>query len=240
MPLRRGAVYVGCIYDRNFRAAHARDYEERLRTAKHIERRNPSVEKYNKEDLKQLLTNPQFSIMIMVHLPVDYEELNSYINLFNEYNITWSLIASNKNDVIFLSKNNLGKFTNVDYIPWYTGDNMDFFKEYIYNDFKDIIEQKNTKQHIFRKQILNDNLFGKLTIFPTGEVYSNVNFPTIGNIQDQKLSEIVYSEIENYFKPWFFTRDYVSCKNCVNKYLCPSISNYEIVANEYNMCYLNQ
>ena len=193
--------------------------------------------KYNKEDLKQLLTNPQFSIMIMVHLPVDYEELNSYINLFNEYNITWSLIASNKNDVIFLSKNNLGKFTNVDYIPWYTGDNMDFFKEYIYNDF---IEQKNTKQHIFRKQILNDNLFGKLTIFPTGEVYSNVNFPTIGNIQDQKLSEIVYSEIENYFKPWFFTRDYVSCKNCVNKYLCPSISNYEIVANEYNMCYLNQ
>ena len=196
--------------------------------------------KYNKEDLKQLLTNPQFSIMIMVHLPVDYEELNSYINLFNEYNITWSLIASNKNDVIFLSKNNLGKFTNVDYIPWYTGDNMDFFKEYIYNDFKDIIEQKNTKQHIFRKQILNDNLFGKLTIFPTGEVYSNVNFPTIGNIQDQKLSEIVYTEIENYFKPWFFTRDYVSCKNCVNKYLCPSISNYEIVANEYNMCYLNQ
>lgn len=196
--------------------------------------------KYNKEDLKKLLTNPQFSIMIMVHLPVDYEELNSYINLFNEYNITWSLIASNKNDVIFLSKNNLGKFTNVDYIPWYTGDNMDFFKEYIYNDFKDIIEQKNTKQHIFRKQILNDNLFGKLTIFPTGEVYSNVNFPTIGNIQDQKLSEIVYSEIENYFKPWFFTRDYVSCKNCVNKYLCPSISNYEIVANEYNMCYLNQ
>lgn len=196
--------------------------------------------KYNKEDLKQLLTNTQFSIMIMVHLPVDYEELNSYINLFNEYNITWSLIASNKNDVIFLSKNNLGKFTNVDYIPWYTGDNMDFFKEYIYNDFKDIIEQKNTKQHIFRKQILNDNLFGKLTIFPTGEVYSNVNFPTIGNIQDQKLSEIVYSEIENYFKPWFFTRDYVSCKNCVNKYLCPSISNYEIVANEYNMCYLNQ
>lgn len=196
--------------------------------------------KYNKEDLKQLLINPQFSIMIMVHLPVDYEELNSYINLFNEYNITWSLIASNKNDVIFLSKNNLGKFTNVDYIPWYTGDNMDFFKEYIYNDFKDIIEQKNTKQHIFRKQILNDNLFGKLTIFPTGEVYSNVNFPTIGNIQDQKLSEIVYSEIENYFKPWFFTRDYVSCKNCVNKYLCPSISNYELVANEYNMCYLNQ
>ena len=196
--------------------------------------------KYNKEDLKQLLINPQFSIMIMVHLPVDYEELNSYINLFNEYNITWSLIASNKNDVIFLSKNNLGKFTNVDYIPWYTGDNMDFFKEYIYNDFKDIIEQKNTKQHIFRKQILNDNLFGKLTIFPTGEVYSNVNFPTIGNIQDQKLSEIVYSEIENYFKPWFFTRDYVSCKNCVNKYLCPSKSNYEIVANEYNMCYLNQ
>ena len=196
--------------------------------------------KYNKEDLKQLLINPQFSIMLMVHLPVDYEELNSYINLFNEYNITWSLIASNKNDVIFLSKNNLGKFTNVDYIPWYTGDNMDFFKEYIYNDFKDIIEQKNTKQHIFRKQILNDNLFGKLTIFPTGEVYSNGNFPTIGNIQDQKLSEIVYSEIENYFKPWFFTRDYVSCKNCVNKYLCPSISNYEIVANEYNMCYLNQ
>ena len=173
----------------------------------------------------------QYSIKTQIILP--YKK-------YNKEDLKQLLIASNKNDVIFLSKNNLGKFTNVDYIPWYTGDNMDFFKEYIYNDFKDIIEQKNTKQHIFRKQILNDNLFGKLTIFPTGEVYSNVNFPTIGNIQDQKLSEIVYSEIENYFKPWFFTRDYVSCKNCVNKYLCPSISNYEIVANEYNMCYLNQ
>ena len=50
--------------------------------------------------------------------------------------------------LFFLSKNNLGKFTNVDYIPWYTGDNMDFFKEYIYNDFKDIIEQK-TQNSIF-------------------------------------------------------------------------------------------
>ena len=43
---------------------------------------------------------------------------------------------------------------------------MDFFKEYIYNDFKDIIEQKNTKQHISENKLLNDNLFGKFNHFP--------------------------------------------------------------------------
>lgn len=86
--------------------------------------------------------------MIMVHLPVDYEELNSYINLFNEYNITWSLIASNKNDVIFLSKTTSGNSQMLIIYLGIPGDNMDFFKEYIYNDFKDITNKK-TQNSIF-------------------------------------------------------------------------------------------
>lgn len=80
--------------------------------------------------MKQLLTNPQFSIMIMVHLPVDYEELNSYINLFNEYNITWSLIASNKNDVIFYLKTTSGNsqmliiYLGIQEIIWISSKNI--------------------------------------------------------------------------------------------------------------------
>lgn len=195
--------------------------------------------KYNKNDLEHLLINPKFSLKIMIHLPVDYDELREYIELLNDFNITWCLIVSNNIDMDELVKTDWNNSINMECIPWYTGDNIEFFKKYVYNSFDDIIEQQNNKQQIFRKQIVNENLFGKLTIFPTGEVFSNVNYPAIGNIQNQKLSEIVYSEIDAFSQPWFFTREYVSCKNCVNKYLCPSISNYEIVANEYNMCYLN-
>lgn len=37
-------------------------------------------------------------------------------------------------------------------------------------------------------------------------------------------------------KAWFKVRDEIPCKNCCNKSLCPSPSNYEIVTNRVNLC----
>lgn len=42
---------------------------------------------------------------------------------------------------------------------------------------------------------MNDNFFGKLTIYPSGEVYANVNCSVLGNIQDSSLKELLYKEI---------------------------------------------
>ena len=112
---------------------------------------------------------------------------------------------------------------NIELMPWYNGSNMNFFKKYVFNTFGDIISNPVSKQKIFRRQVLNENFFGKLLIYPDGIVHANANFPSIPS------------------SAWFLTRDRSSgnCKNCINRYLCPSISNYEIVAGIDNMCYLN-
>lgn len=83
----------------------------------------------------------------------------------------------------------------------------------------------------------NENFFGKMIIMPNGETYSNINHNSLGNAFDDILSinKLVYKEMR-HGKAWFKVRDEIPCKNCCNKSLCPSPSNYEIVTNRVNLC----
>lgn len=194
---------------------------------------------YDLDDVNSVLIH-KISARILIHLPTNRDELESQMNLFFGYNITWVFIVSGESDIDYVESFHINDGIKVEYLPWYNGRNNSFFKKYVSSDFEDIIEFPINKQKIFRRQILNENFFGKLTIFPTGEVYSNTNFPSIGNILNQKLTEIVYNEISKFSTPWFMTRNSSPCESCINKFLCPSISNYEVVMNEYNLCYLNK
>ena len=60
---------------------------------------------------------------------------------------------------------------------------------------QDILAIPIDRKTIFRHKALNDIFFGKLTIFPSGEVYANVNYPALGNIQNSSLKELVYKEL---------------------------------------------
>ena len=83
---------------------------------------------------------------------------------------------------------------------------------------------------------MNDIFFGTLTIFPSGEVYANVNYPALGNIQNSSLKELVYKELTEG-NAWLKVRSNEKpCNQCINKSLCPSISNYELVIGRYNLC----
>lgn len=195
--------------------------------------------KYDKDELFCFCTKSGISIRMMIHFPVDREELENQISLLSDYTITWVFIITQKEDFDcfeYVSENSKARF---ECLPWYNGQNRLFFREYVYTEFEDITNHPINRQQIFRRQALNENLFGKLIIYPTGEMYSNVNYPVIGNLLNHKLTEIVYKEICDFSGVWFKTRNYTPCKSCINKYLCPSFSNYEIVMNEYNMCYLN-
>lgn len=79
--------------------------------------------------------------------------------------------------------------------PFYTAENKDFFREYVYLEMQDILAAPIDRKTIFRHRTLNDNFFGKLTIYPSGEVYANVNCSVLGNIQDSSLKELLYKEI---------------------------------------------
>jgi len=187
-----------------------------------------------------LKLNSRLTLKIIVHLPIDLKKLEFQINLLSCFNIIWVCIVTKEKDLECIDSIIESFSDKIELCPWYDGSNREFFKRFVFNELEDIITIPISKQKIFRRQVLNENFFGKLTVLPNGDVYTNTNFHSIGNILHQKLTEIVYSEISNVKNSWFFTRETGICNECINKYLCPSISNYEIVMNEYNMCYLNK
>lgn len=103
----------------------------------------------------------------------------------------------------------------------------------------DLLESPIEKQTIFRRQALNENFFGKLFILPSGEAFSNMNGKPLGNLKNAPLGQVVYNEF-NDSKSWLLTRDTNTgnCFECQNRYLCPSISNYEMVIGKTNLCHM--
>ena len=70
-------------------------------------------------------------------------------------------------------------------------DNLDFFRNLVYLDEKELTETPLTKRDIFVRQSINLNDFGRLMVLPDGRVYSNVNHPSLGTIKNLPI-DIVY------------------------------------------------
>lgn len=84
---------------------------------------------------------------------------------------------------------------------------------------------------------MNTHFFGILTIFANGEVHGNVNDMPLGNISDTVLLDLIAEEMKTKLS-WRRIRDKQPCCDCLYQYLCPSPSNYEIVMNKQNLCYI--
>lgn len=153
--------------------------------------------------------------------------------------IDWRFIVSCENDLMLVEE--LQDQLKIDFtiVPYFNGNNISFFEKYVFNELSDILSNPLDKRCIFRRKLLNENFFGKLTILPSGEVYANVNCSPIGNVLNEELSKMVYKEMTDS-TAWFMTRDRGDCKDCVHRYLCPSISNYELVSGKMNMCHVRK
>ena len=122
-------------------------------------------------------------------------------------------------------------------VPVYNGNNLPFFKEYIYLNREEIGKIALSKREIFTHQALNVYSFGNFSVLPDGSVYANLNLPPVGNISEPP-HDIVYREMSGG-KSWFRVRDQEPCSSCVNQWLCPSPSNYEFVIGKPNLCHLD-
>jgi len=121
-------------------------------------------------------------------------------------------------------------------LPYFDGSNLDFFERNVFLSKEIILGAKPSFREIFARQAINGNNFGKLTIFPDGRIYSNVNMPRLGNIKRHSLYEAVYKEML-HGRGWRLTRRNVNpCKRCVYDSLCPPLSNYELVMGRNNLC----
>lgn len=93
---------------------------------------------------------------------------------------------------------------------------------------KDALHLKPTQTEILASQYLNVNFFGGLSILPCGDVYSCMQLNAIGNIHQNTLKELLYTEFLTC-KNWFIIRKNVSpCNSCIYNWICPSITNYEL------------
>ena len=82
-------------------------------------------------------------------------------------------------------------------------------------------------QRIF-EEIIEDLNYQKLSWQEAG--IQNTNF------EKSSLKELVYKELTE-LETWLKVRSKETpCKQCINKDLCPSISNYELVIGKNNLC----
>jgi pseudo-rSAM protein len=129
--------------------------------------------------------------------------------------------------------------SRIDLKAIYNHKNFDFFEENVFIDKKMLFKDKYSLNEINRKQSINYNFFGKLTINNDGMIYSNINGIPLGNIRLTTLQEAIYKELDkNQF--WRLLRKNVlPCSGCYNNSICPDISNYEIILGKYNLCQSN-
>lgn len=125
---------------------------------------------------------------------------------------------------------------NVKYIPLFNKQNLIFFKDNIFIGKEDLSEINLSKNEIFMRQAFNIGDFGKLIVMPDGNVFANVNQPSLGTISNSPYS-IIYNEFING-KSWFNLREQAPCNNCIYQWLCPSPSNYETVLGKPNLCHV--
>lgn len=119
-------------------------------------------------------------------------------------------------------------------IPIYTGVNIDFFEDYVFMDIHDIQNNVVSMREIFAHKYINTNYFGKLILFSSGEIYSNINDAPVGTMDDS-IYKIVNSQYRKD-SSWRKIRNNQVCSECIYQWLCPSPSNYNFILNRFDLC----
>lgn len=187
-------------------------------------------------DEKLEIINSQYIVLARAK-DVNLQSILQCINKIES--IEWRVSVTSIEEYLMVEKAFEKLPVKVEICPYYDGNNYDFFFDNVFVDLEEITSSIHSKRDVFVKQVLNTNFFGKLTIIPNGDVYANLNRKPLGNLKEHSLNELVYKEIEGG-NTWLNTRNEKICAQCIYKYLCPSISNYELVLQRMNMCHIHE
>ncbi|MCL2313426.1 MAG: hypothetical protein FWC41_13300, partial [Firmicutes bacterium] len=120
-------------------------------------------------------------------------------------------------------------------LPFYDGSNIAFFEQMVFLSKEEILGTSLKSEDIYVRQALNIYDYGKFIVNSDKNIYTNLNFSSIGNTTT-KMMDLVKKEIVPS-SPWFRTRNKLdTCKDCAYCFLCPSPSNYEIIMEKSNLC----
>lgn len=183
-----------------------------------------------------------FSYQISVSFPIDMEQWNHAMEILLCQNLPIEFVfeVSSNDDVQqseqLVEKYQIGKYRLQ---PHYTGKNIRFFEDEVFLSKEDILSTPMTMKDFFARQAINLYDFGKITILSNGDVYANLNYPSLGNIYTNNIHEILQKEVEEG-KSWFRIRNQAPCTDCVYQWICPSPSNYEIALGRPNLCHVKK
>lgn len=183
-----------------------------------------------------------FSYQISVSFPINVERWNHAMKVLLSQALPVEFVfeVSSEEDVQLseqlIEQHQIDKYRLK---PNYTGNNIRFFENEVFLSKEDILSTPMTMKDFFARQAMNLYDFGKITILPNGDVYANLNHPSLGNIYVNNIHEILHKEVEEG-KSWFRVRNHPPCTDCVYQWICPSPSNYEIAIGRSNLCHVKE
>lgn len=188
------------------------------------------------------LLNNKFLLNVLIDFPINLYVLESINVLIIKKNIKTSFtFIINKIENIVEAEETILRLTieNFTILPYFDSNNFSFFKNNVFISKKDLYESKPSITEIYAREVINPNYFGKLCIMCNGSIYANLNGKVIGNIKNLDLNEAANKEMKEGTS-WRKTRTNIKpCKDCLFKFLCPPISDYEYRVSRYNLCKIN-
>ena len=180
------------------------------------------------------------SYKVVFELPIELEKILMIVSLLEEKKLQVKYVFNLKSIDEYKCAEKLVEKINIEkceFNPVCTGENVDFFMEYVYLDEEDIESVRMSMKDFFIKRFINTNDFGKITIDADGTIYANINQPALGTIYTCSMFEIIQKELKTG-KSWLRTRVQEPCNNCLYRLLCPSPSDYDLSLGKMNLCHV--
>jgi len=175
---------------------------------------------------------------IIVFSPIEHNQFELTISIIKKYNLNCSFVfaVTNENELdIFETIIDNYQLEDYSIKPIYN-DNLPFFEKFTFMNAKEICSTLIPIHLLYRKRFRNINSYFKLIILNNGNIHSNINISSMGNIREDSYTDILQKEIDNKGS-WYNVRTNLApCKNCLYALLCPSPDNYEFVIGRNNLC----
>lgn len=183
------------------------------------------------KELNKFINSPQISIKCLIDDEIiKKNDLSHRVDaIMKQFNVDFVFVISSMDG--YLSVERLIKDKCIEsyiILPYFTNDNYDFIKEYVFLDREDVFDISLSKPQVFRNMLVNKMYFGNLIIDENGYIYTNPSNKTSLNIRKDSLNSILNYCISSSTSFWLKTRKDGKCQKCVHRFLCPPITELEI------------
>jgi pseudo-rSAM protein len=190
-------------------------------------------------DMNKISLLNDFPVEIFVTFPLE-NHLSNNIDFLSKQKNTKIIFEITSEDDYNQTERLISKYAIEVYAykPFYNGKNQDFFKNNIYLTKDDIFSDIISQRIIFAHQKLNTNFFGKIHLFPNGDIKTHPLKDVLGNCKQEPLVKILEKEMV-VNTAWRVIREQTPCNDCLYQFICPSPSDYEWVMEKSNLCNIN-